>query len=101
MAAWSALGVGLARPARVEAATPPRQLLRPTGPEARDLAYVENAARVDATRFPAWRPGQTCANCGLYEFGTGRQRGCGLLPGRLVLSTGWCRQWKARRGSLP
>ncbi len=96
-AASLALGIKLTRGAAVIAAeSAPRVLLRPTDPEAVAIAYVENATRVDAAKNPTWRLGQSCANCALIDLGTGRMRGCSVLPGKLVMSTGWCRKWKAR-----
>jgi hypothetical protein len=75
-----------------------RSLLSPTEPAATAIAYVENAAKVDAKAFPAYQRGQSCVTCGFVEFGTGRTRGCSIVPGRLVLATGWCRSWKLRGG---
>jgi hypothetical protein len=96
-AASLAAGVGLTRgAAAVAAEAAPRVLLRPVDPAAIEIAYVENATRVDPAKNPTWRRGQSCANCTLIDLGTGRMRGCSLLPGRLVMSTGWCRKWKAR-----
>jgi hypothetical protein len=95
--AWIALGLPLAR-LRVSAAadSAPRVLIRPADPQAVELGYVENAARVETAKYPSWRLGQNCANCTLIGLGTGRMRPCSVLPGRLVLSTGWCRKWQAR-----
>lgn len=73
-----------------------RTLLDPREPAAVALAYTNNSAKVDVARYPIFKRGQTCANCVLIETGTGRTRGCEILPGRLVAATGWCRAWKAR-----
>ncbi|MEY4760789.1 MAG: hypothetical protein RLZZ200_645 [Pseudomonadota bacterium] len=75
-----------------------RTLLSPDEPAARAIAYVELAAKVDPKAFPNWRRGQSCTTCELVEFGTGRARGCRILPGRLVLAAGWCKAWKLRGG---
>jgi hypothetical protein len=78
------------------AATAVRTQLLPTEPAAVAIAYIESAARVDARLYPAYRRGQSCVTCGFVEFGTGRTRGCSVVPGRLVLATGWCKVWKLR-----
>jgi hypothetical protein len=73
-----------------------RSQLLVTEPAALAIAYIESAARVDAKLYPAYRRGQSCVTCGFVEFGTGRTRGCSVVPGRLVLATGWCKVWKLR-----
>ena len=78
------------------AAASNRTLLSPDEPAAKAIAYVELASKVDPKANPTWRRGQSCATCDLVEFGTGRARGCDILPGRLVLGTGWCKAWKLR-----
>ncbi len=78
------------------AANAARTLLSPDEPAAKAIAYAELAAKVDPKTNPTWRRGQSCATCDLIEFGTGRARGCSILPGRLVLGTGWCKAWKLR-----
>jgi hypothetical protein len=73
-----------------------RTLLQPDEPAAKAIAYVANAAKVNSAQFPAYKRGQTCATCVLVELGTGRTRGCSIVPGRLVLASAWCKLWKAR-----
>lgn len=74
----------------------PRTLLQPEEPAAKAIAYLVNASRVNPAEFPSYRRGQTCATCVFVELGTGRTRGCSIVPGRLVLATAWCKLWKAR-----
>jgi hypothetical protein len=74
----------------------PRTLLTAEEPAGKAIGYVANAARVDPAEFPSYRRGQSCATCVLVEIGTGRTRGCYIVPGRLVLATAWCKLWKAR-----
>jgi hypothetical protein len=62
------------------------------------IGYRDNAKNVDTRQYPGYRRGQSCSTCSLVELGTGRQRGCTAVPGRLVLATGWCKLW-ALRGS--
>lgn len=73
-----------------------RTLLLDTEPSAKAIGYVGNAAKLDAATTPGYRRGQSCATCAFADLGTGRQRGCTLVPGRLILATGWCRLWKLR-----
>ena len=80
----------------LRAAAAVRALLSPAEPAAVAIAYVENATGVDAKTYPAYRRGQSCATCSYVEFGSARARGCSVVPGRLVLATGWCKVWKPR-----
>ena len=78
------------------AAAERRTLLGEDEPAAVAIAYIANARNVDAKKFPAYRRGQSCVTCAFIEFGTGLQRGCTLVPGRLVMAPGWCKVWKLR-----
>ena len=68
-------------------------------PAAKALVYVEDAATVDksnplAARFEA---GQDCANCAQIQGEDGAEwRPCGIFPGKLVASKGWCSVWVAK-----
>ncbi len=92
-----ALGM-LSAPSRVFGAAPigRRTLLDPKEPLAVSIAYVHDAKKVDVKQFPTYKRIQTCETCALIELGTAWQRGCSLVPGRLVMSTGWCKAWVAR-----
>ena len=78
----------------VQAADMPK--LDPADPAAAALLYVEDAANVDtsnpmAARFEA---GQNCANCVQIQGEDGAAyRPCGIFPGKLVASAGWCSVW--------
>ena len=64
-------------------------LLSVSAPEAKAVKYVENAK--DAAGAA---PGNTCANCGLYQGAEGSARGpCQLFPGKEVRASGWCSSW--------
>lgn len=89
-----ALGLGVA--GRTLAAAEKRTPLDEKEPLARSIGYVANSRAVDAKAYPTYRRGQSCATCALIDFGTGRLRGCSLVPGRLVESVGWCRAWKLK-----
>ena len=60
------------------------------------LLYVNDAGAVDtsnplAARFEA---GQNCANCAQIQGEDGAEwRPCGIFPGKLVNSAGWCSVW--------
>jgi hypothetical protein len=43
---------------------------------------------------PTYRRGQSCTTCAFVERSTAKQRGCTLVPGRLVMAAGWCKLWK-------
>lgn len=66
--------------------------LSPSDPTAMALAYHEDATKVDAAKYPNYKPGQTCSNC-LQLTGVAGQdwRPCNLYPGKLVHAEGWCK----------
>ena len=68
---------------------PPLELDNPT---AKALGYVEDHTKVDAKKYPTYKPDQVCLNCKFY--GGGAQRGpCTLFPGKSVAAKGWCASW--------
>ena len=69
-------------------------MLKETDPEAMAVDYHADAARVDRAKSPAYRPGQTCANCSLYGGNAGDATGgCGYFFGKQVAAIGWCTAW--------
>lgn len=86
-----ALAVSLAPLAlsqRAEAAP----LLAPGAPEAKAVHYVE-----DAKSAKGATPGDTCANCALYQGASGSAQGpCQLFSGKDVKAAGWCSSWAAQ-----
>ena len=69
-------------------------LLSENDPGALGVAYRADAAKVDPTRNPSFKPGQQCANCSLYAGEPGQpQGGCGLFYGKEVSASGWCNAW--------
>jgi len=82
------------RAAAAEPAT--RTLLLETEPAAKAIGYVSSASKLDAASTPGYKRGQSCATCAFADLGTGRQRGCTRVPGRLIMATGWCKLWKLR-----
>ncbi len=62
-----------------------------TDPQAKALAYTENAATV---KHPAYKPGSDCANCMLYTGSPKQAYGpCTLFPKHSVAAKGWCAGW--------
>ena len=58
-------------------------------PTAKALKYVDNAARANGAK-----PGNTCANCALYQGVAGSKQGpCPLFAGKQVKAAGWCASW--------
>jgi hypothetical protein len=65
-------------------------------PAAVALGYVENAAQVDAKKYPAYVKGSSCDNCLLLQGSSGAAyRPCNLFAGKLVSAAGWCSGWAA------
>lgn len=63
-------------------------------PAAQAQGYVEDAAQVEAKKYPAFVSGQSCGNCLLLEGKEGESyRPCSIFPGKLVNSNGWCKSW--------
>jgi hypothetical protein len=64
--------------------------LAPTDPTAQTLGYVEDATKVDKTKFPTYAAGNTCTNCNFFQGGTAAWGPCPLFPGKAVNAKGWC-----------
>lgn len=70
-------------------------VLQESEQEARAIQYVSDASRVDASKFPNYKRGQTCASCSLYVGDKGAKTGgCGIVFGKLVAAAGWCSSWE-------
>lgn len=65
-------------------------------PMAQALAYVDDAARVDATKSPTHKAGQTCANCRFFSGDKAANGPCQLFPGKSVVAKGWCSGYNAK-----
>ena len=93
-----ALGAWALTPGQAQAQAP-GGLLEESDPGATGLAYRANAAQVDPTKNPSFKPGQTCANCSLYAGDPGQpQGGCALFYGKEVAAAGWCNAWERKAG---
>jgi hypothetical protein len=72
------------------------QRLDTKDPAAVALGYVENAARVDPKKYPAYVKGSNCANCLQLQGNAGdAYRPCAPFPGKVVSVSGWCTAWAA------
>jgi len=88
----AALSAALPWRASLCAAAPAR--LEVKDPAAAALGYVENAAQVDAKKFPGYVTGSNCENCLQLQGSAGNNyRPCALFPGKLVSVSGWCTGW--------
>ena len=94
-----ALGWPLLRTAAAANQDAARTLLLEDEQAAKAIGYVAAAAKVNASVNPTYRRGQSCTTCVFVERSTAKQRGCTLVPGRLVMAAGWCKLWKLT-GSL-
>ncbi|MFT4064572.1 high-potential iron-sulfur protein [Paraburkholderia sp.] len=60
-------------------------------PQARAVGYVADASKVDKAKFPSFAPGQSCANCSLFQGkASDAYGGCTLFGDKQVASRGWC-----------
>lgn len=73
------------------------QHLSAANPAAVALGYTEDAAHVDAQKFPKHQPGQQCANCKYFQGNPNAQYApCQLYPGNAVNANGWCSGYVAK-----
>jgi len=59
------------------------------------LGYKEDASKVDATKYPQHKAGQTCGNCKFFQ-GSAGYGPCQLFPGKAVNAKGWCSAYAAK-----
>ncbi len=85
--AASLLGLGAFELARAQAPA----AVNEKDPQAVALGYVADGSKVDRAKYPKYAPGQSCANCGLYQGKAGDASGpCPLFPAKQVAAKGWC-----------
>jgi hypothetical protein len=64
---------------------------------AKNLGYKHDAAKVDKAKFAKYKPGETCANCQLYQGKAGDAWGpCPIFAGKEVSAKGWCSAYVKR-----
>jgi hypothetical protein len=68
----------------------------PNEPQAKSLAYIEDATKVDVKANPNFKPGQICGNCSHAKPGTGPEVPCAIFANRPVATKGWCKVWMKR-----
>ena len=65
--------------------------LAESDPTAKALGYVEDASKVDKTKFPAYKAGAHCATCNFFQGKASDAYGpCQIFPGKAVAAKGWC-----------
>jgi hypothetical protein len=68
-------------------------------PQAAALGYRHDARKVDAKKFPAYKPGTDCDDCLQYEGRKSEAWGpCKLFPGKAVNAKGWCAAFAPKKG---
>jgi hypothetical protein len=93
--AAAAAGTAIFRSVKTGAADLPH--LDVKDPQAIAVGYVENAAQVDAKKYPTYAHGSRCDNCLLLQGSSGTAyRPCNLFAGKLVSAAGWCSGWTAQ-----
>lgn len=81
-------------PSAAPAAAPSLPMVNTKDALAVSLGYVEDAANVDAAKYPNYVPASQCSNCALYMGKAGEASGgCPLFQGQLVTAMGWCSSW--------
>jgi len=82
---------------RASAANAQSTELKESDSEAVAFEYKADASKVDPAKSPKYKPGQTCANCGLFFPQAGAPLGgCQLFMGKDVAAIGWCNAWEAK-----
>ena len=90
----AAAAVSILRGAKSGAAELPHLSVK--DPSAVAVGYVEDAAQVDAKKYPTHVKGSSCDNCLLLQGASGAAyRPCNLFAGKLVSAAGWCSGWSA------
>lgn len=92
LAALAAAGTVAAFPAAADIAP-----LSENDATAQALGYRNDAAQVDAAKYPQHQPTQICANCNFFQ-GSAASGPCQLFPGKSVSAKGWCSAYAAKAG---
>jgi len=65
--------------------------LSESDPTGKALGYIEDASKVDKTKFPAYKAGAHCATCNFFQGKPSDAYGpCQIFPGKAVSAKGWC-----------
>jgi hypothetical protein len=66
-------------------------------PLAQALGYIEDASKIDKSKFATYKPGQKCSGCRFYQGTAGEQYGpCQIFGGKAVNTNGWCISFNAK-----
>ena len=66
--------------------------LDPNDPTAKALGFIADAAKVDASANPTFKPNQKCGTCAQYLGKAGETvGGCNIFAGHSVPVGGWCK----------
>jgi len=95
-----ALAQDTATPAAPAAPAPIR--LTEDDPVAMALGYKEDASKVDAAKYPQYKPEQHCEGCALYTGKVGEAEGpCTVFQNKLVHAKGWCATYAPKPPAAP
>ena len=62
------------------------------------LGYKEDASKVEAAKYPAYKAGLSCSGCQFFQGKAGDTFApCQLFPGNAVSSKGWCSGFNAKK----
>lgn len=65
--------------------------LEESDPQAKQYSYKVDATKVDLATSPGYKPGQTCANCSLFQGkSSDAYGGCMIFGNKQVAAAGWC-----------
>jgi hypothetical protein len=71
--------------------------LSPSDPQAKTLGFTPDAAKIDTSVHPTYKPGQRCGTCQQYQGkATDAMAGCTIFAGHSVPASGWCMVWTQR-----
>lgn len=72
-------------------------MLTESDPQAKGLGYVTDAAKVDRTLQPKFKPNQACKNCRFYKGASDDSTGgCTLFANKRVSASGWCSAYQLK-----
>ncbi len=81
---------------------PPAIELPEDDPVAMALGYKKDHTKVDATKFPMYKPENICEKCVLYTGKPGDPMGpCQVFQNKLVHAQGWCASFAPKPPAVP
>lgn len=92
LAATGIAGLSLGNSLSASAAAP---RLAVDDPQGKALGYVEDAAKLSATKEAAYKKGSVCSGCALYDTAKAEAgyAPCLAFGGKAVNAKGWCRAY--------